>query len=232
MTESREAERILNDRRRLLAHLVQAQEAERRRIAWDLHEGAIREMASLAKRREELLDDLPDHLAGQFAEIGDLANQAVERLRALASRLRPPGIERESLAEALTEYFTEEAQHAGLKFTVEDQMESAPSPETFITVFRICQEALSNVVKHAHAGKVDIRLSTRAEGVLTQVIDDGIGTRVPEDLHPGPEHFGVVEMRERAETVGGWWMMSPSPERGTQIEFWIPNLKQRAIKLT
>ena len=232
MTESREAERILNDRRRLLAHLVQAQEAERRRIAWELQEESLHELAAIAARRTQLTAELPEQYAAPLTELGEYANEIIERLRLLAVRLRPPGIERESLADALTEYFAEQATNSGLKFTVDDRLQSEPSQETFITIFRICQEALSNVIKHARAGKVEITLSSRADGVLTQVTDDGIGTRVPEDLHPGPEHFGVVEMRERAETVGGWWMMSPAPERGTQIEFWIPNLKQKPIKLS
>jgi PAS domain S-box-containing protein len=232
MTEPREAERILNDRRRLLAHLVQAQEAERRRIAWDLHEDSIQELSAIAERRRELAKQLPEPQAAQLFELGDQVNDVIERLRALVIRLRPPGIERQSLAESLTEYFGEHAARLGLKFTVDDQMQAEPSPETAITVFRICQEALSNVAKHARAGKVEITLSSRADGVLTQVIDDGIGARVPEDLHPGPDHFGVVEMRERAETVGGWWMITPGPERGTQIEFWIPNLKLKPVKLS
>jgi PAS domain S-box-containing protein len=231
MTEPREAERILNDRRRLLAHLVQAQEAERRRIAWDLHEGSIQELAAIAERRRELAGQLPEPQAAQLTALGDQVNEVIERLRALVIRLRPPGIERQSLAESLTEYFTEHAARLGLKFTVDDHLPDEPSPETAITIFRICQEALSNVVKHARAGKVEVTLSSRADGVLTQVVDDGIGARVPEDLHPGPERFGVVEMRERAETVGGWWMITPGPERGTQIEFWIPNLKLKPVKL-
>jgi PAS domain S-box-containing protein len=222
MTERREAERNLSDRRRLLAHLVRAQEAERRRIAWDVHDDSIQEMAAVGMRLQLLGEQVPEPHGRQLEELGDRVNDAIDRLRNLVTRLRPPGIDRQSLAAALNDYLVETGTDWGVKYTIENKLMSEPPPEAAITIFRICQEALTNVRKHAHATSVTIRLSPQGSGVLTQVIDDGIGIEELNALRPQPDHFGVIEMRERAETVGGWWTMARRAEGGTVVEFWIP----------
>jgi PAS domain S-box-containing protein len=226
LTERREAERDLSDRRRLLAHLVQAQEVERRRIAWDVHDDAIQEMAAIALRQQALAQQLPEPYAQRLLDLGEQVNGAIDRLRALVTRLRPPGIGHQLLAAALNEYLAETAAGWGLKYTVDIRLRDEPASETAITIFRIFQEALANVHKHAQAARVEIVLSDSGDGVLTRIADDGVGIRGLEDLRPGPEHFGVIEMRERAETVGGWWTMRRREERGTVVEFWIPSLTQ------
>jgi len=222
MTEQRAAERSLSDRRRLLAHLVRAQEAERRRIAWDVHDDSIQEMTAIAMRQQVLADQLPEPYAAQLLEIGERVNEAIGRLRTLVTRLRPPGIDRQTLAASLGDHLAEQAAGWGLKYQVRNRLEQEPPPEVAVTVFRICQEALANVHKHASATTVTVTLANRGNGVLTQIADDGVGITESDDLRPGPEHFGVIEMRERAETVGGWWTMSRSAEGGTVVEFWIP----------
>jgi len=223
MTEQREAERALADRRRLLAHLVRAQETERRRIAWDVHDDSIQEMTAIAMRQQVLAEQLPEPYAAQLLELGERVNEAIGRLRSLVTRLRPPGIDRQTLAAALGDHLAEQAGEWGLKYNVHNRLVEEPAAEVAITVFRICQEALANVHKHAHATTVTVILSNRGSGVLAQIADDGVGINEPDDLRPGPEHFGVIEMRERAETVGGWWTMSRRPEGGTVVEFWIPS---------
>jgi signal transduction histidine kinase len=222
MTERREAERNLSDRRRLLAHLVRAQEAERRRIAWDVHDDSIQEMAAVGMRLQLLAGQVAGPHGEQLEQLGDRVNDAIDRLRNLVTRLRPPGIDRQSLAAALTDYLADTATDWGVKFTIENKLVTEPPAEAAITIFRICQEALTNVRKHAHATSVTIRLSPQGSGVLAQVIDDGTGVEELEALRPGPDHFGVIEMRERAETMGGWWTMARRTEGGTIVEFWIP----------
>jgi PAS domain S-box-containing protein len=224
MTERRDAQRDLSDRRRLLAHLVQAQEVERRRIAWEVHDDAIQVMAAIALRQQALGQQLPEPYAQQLTDLGWQVDEAIDRLRALVTWLRPPGIDRQPLAAALGDYLAEHAVGWALKYRVDNRLAAEPFPETAVTVFRIAQEALANVHKHAGAENVEIVLSTRDGGVLTQIADDGVGISGPAALEPGPEHFGVIEMRERAETVGGWWTMRRRAERGTVVEFWIPSL--------
>src|SRR5262249_35754265 len=129
-----------------------------------------------------------------------------------------------TLSGALSDYLAEHAAEWGLEYAVDNRLKTEPPLETAVTVFRICQEALANVHKHARAGRVEITLNQRSGGVLTQVADDGVGVEESVVLRPDPDHFGVIEMRERAETVGGWWTVRRGPERGTVVEFWIPVL--------
>jgi PAS domain S-box-containing protein len=222
MTERRAAEANLTDRRRLLAHLVRAQEAERRRIAWDVHDDSIQAMAATALRQQLLAEQLPEPHATALNELTEQVNDTINRLRTLVTRLRPPGIDRQSLAAALRDYLAEAAADWGLEHTIEDRLDREPPAEAAVTIFRICQEALANVHKHARAANVTISLTESSSGVLTRVSDDGVGIDEPDDLRPGPDHFGVIEMRERAETVGGWWSMRRRNEGGTTVEFWIP----------
>ncbi len=221
MTERREAEQSLEERRRLLSHLIEVQEAERRRIAWEVHDGSIQPLSTLAQRQQELAEQLPEPQAAQLRDLSADIDAAIGELRALVTRLRPPGIDRPSIAAALEAYLAAYAREWGLSYSVESRLESEPPPEAAVTIFRICQEALTNVHKHAQATTVSVSLAHTGSGVLTRVTDDGLGISEPADLRPETHHVGVVEMRERAETAGGWWTMRRT-EPGTLVEFWIP----------
>jgi signal transduction histidine kinase len=110
----------------------------------------------------------------------------------------------------------------GLEPSLEHTLEKEPAPETAITIFRIVQEALLNVRKHARARTVRVSVTTENRGLLVRVADDGTGRpAVAPTLH---EHFGLMEMRERAETAGGWWTLRSEPGAGTTVEFWLPDL--------
>jgi len=230
MTERREAEQSLDERRRLLTHLIQSQESEWRRIAAELHASSIPDLDSVSRSQRELAEQLPEPHATQLRELVAHAEAATDQLRALGARLRPPGIDRSSLAAALEDYLAANAAEWGLSYTVNSRLESEPPPDATLTIFRICQEALTNVHKHARAKNVSVTLSHTGSGVLTRVSDDGVGIDGSADLRPGPDHYGVVEMRERAETVGGWWTMRPT-QPGTLVEFWVPALRRRVSKV-
>jgi len=230
MTEQREAEQSLEERRRLLTHLIQAQESEWRRIAAELHSGSIPELDTVSRDQRELAEQLPEPYAAQLRELVTRADAATDQLRALVTRLRPPGIERSSLVAAIDDYLAANAAEWGLDYSVESRLESEPPPDAAVTIFRICQEALTNVHKHARAKNVSVSLSHTGSGVLTRVSDDGVGISGPADLRPAQDHYGVVEMRERAETVGGWWTMRRT-DPGTLVEFWVPALRRRIGKV-
>jgi PAS domain S-box-containing protein len=223
MTERRNAERNLADRRRLLRHMVQAQEVERRRIAWDVHDDPLQAMIAVGMRQQLLAERLPEPHAAQLARLTDAVNGAVARLRGLVSRLRPPGIEQYGLVGALSDHLSETTGSWDLTYRFDHRLTAEPSPEAAVTLFRISQEALTNIHKHARAKTVTVTLTEADEGVLTRISDDGIGIREPGDLAGEPDHFGVIEMRERAETAGGWWTMRRTAPRGTVVEFWIPS---------
>jgi PAS domain S-box-containing protein len=223
MTERRDAEQNLNERRRLLSHMVQAQETERRRIAWDVHDDPLQAMVAVGMRQQLLAARLPEPHAAQLNRLTGAVNDAIARLRSLVSRLRPPGIEHDGLVGAVTDHLAETAGPWGLAYRFDHRLTAEPSPEAAVTIFRISQEALTNVHKHAHAKAVTVTLTESDRGLLTTIADDGVGIREPADLAPGPDHFGVIEMRERAETAGGWWTMHRADPHGTVVEFWIPS---------
>ncbi|MGW0809333.1 PAS domain-containing sensor histidine kinase [Nonomuraea sp. NPDC002799] len=215
LTERRSLSRALDERGQLLTHLVQAQERERRRIASDVHDDTIQSMISVGMRLRLLENDLPEEYAAAVRDLDAAVEEAVVRLRDLAFRLRPPA---GGLAEGLTAYL--EQTMDGLTWALEDRLDGEPPAETTITVFRVCQEALANVRKHARAGAVTVELAALDRGVHVRVRDDGIGLPIAGDGQAG--HFGLIEMRERAEAAGGWWSVRGAPGAGTTVEFWVP----------
>ncbi|MGK3201759.1 PAS domain-containing sensor histidine kinase [Amycolatopsis sp. MEPSY49] len=221
MTERRNAEQALRERRRLVGHLVDAQEVERRRIAWDVHDESIQSMVAVGMRLQLLASRLPEPHASAVTGLDESVQAAIGRLRGLVSRLRPPELDRHGLVEAVSGYVDDVADRWGLAHSVTDELTDEPSPEAAITVYRICQEALSNVHKHARATRVDLRLSTVDNGTLVRITDDGVGMAA-DDAAAG--HFGLVEMYERAEAAHGWLSVTSAPNRGTTVEFWLPML--------
>ncbi|ETK37046.1 PAS domain-containing sensor histidine kinase [Microbispora sp. ATCC PTA-5024] len=225
MTERRTVERALDERGRLVAHLVRAQELERRRIAWDVHDDTIQSMVAVGMRLQLLASRLPAEHAAPVTRLDEAVAAAIARLRDLTFRLRPPGIDQNGLVEGLTSYLDEIIPGTGLAYTLQHHLDREPPRETGITVFRICQEALANVQKHAQAQTVAVSLTSVDHGVLVRVSDDGIGIGEAADGVTRPGHFGLIEMRERAETAGGWWGVRRRPGGGTSVEFWLPALR-------
>ncbi|TMR93879.1 PAS domain-containing sensor histidine kinase [Nonomuraea basaltis] len=215
LTERRSLARALDERGTLLAHLIEAQERERRRIANDVHGDTIQSMVAVGMRLRLLESRLPEEHAAAVRGIDDAVNAAVARLRGLTFRLRPPG---DGLVESLVEYMEVAMAGTGVAYELAHDLDGEPPAEAAITVFRICQEALTNVAKHAGAASVTVSLASLDRGVHVRVRDDGVGLS-HQDEHG---HFGLVEMRERAETAGGWWDIRGPRGVGTTVEFWVP----------
>ncbi|MFF2521053.1 PAS domain-containing sensor histidine kinase [Streptomyces liangshanensis] len=221
MSERRAAQNALSERRRLFDHLVQAQETERRRIAWDVHDDSIQAMVAVGMRLQLLAERVPEPYAPELERLDLSVRGAIGRLRNLTFRLHPPGIDRSGLVEALSNHLTEVTRSWGMTPSFAHRLDREPGPETAVTIFRIVQEALLNVYKHAGARSVEVRVESSDGGIVTSVADDGNGEPLARDA--GREHFGIVEMRERAETAGGWWSIRSRPGTGTTVEFWVPN---------
>lgn len=220
LTERRRAEQALLEQRRLVSHLVEAQELERRRIAWDVHDDSIQSMVAVGMRLQLLADRLPEEHAAVVRRLDDTVRDAIGRLRGLVFRLRPPELDR-GLVEALDRYLADVTASWDVEYRLRHSLDREPPPTSAITIFRICQEALNNVRKHARATTVEISLSSLDRGTLVEVADDGVGIGTPSDPTPF-EHFGTIEMRERAETAGGWWSLTDRPGGGAVVRFWVP----------
>jgi PAS domain S-box-containing protein len=215
-------ERHLAERRAVLAHLVNAGEEERRRIASDIHDDSIQAITAAGMRLQILRRRITD--AEQLALLGELEQTiqlSIERLRHLLFELRPPALDRDGLSSALRLYLDQIRLQVPLRYHIDDRLVSQPLPETRLILYRIAQEALTNVRKHAQADSVRILLDRRPEGYLVRIADDGIGFSGNEAA-TGPGHIGLVAMRERAELAGGWLRIESRVGAGTTVEFQIP----------
>jgi PAS domain S-box-containing protein len=216
-----ELERHLAERRALLAHLVNAGEEERARIAMDIHDDSIQAITAAGMRLQILrrrLDD-PEQIE-LLDELEETIRLAISRLRHLLFELRPPVLDNEGLSAALGTYL-EEMDDPNTSYRLDDQLTVQPSPESRTILYRIVQEALTNVRKHAKAAQATVALREVENGFLARVSDDGVGF-VASDEEPVPGHLGLAAMRERAELAGGWLTIKAAPGAGTTLEVWIP----------
>jgi signal transduction histidine kinase len=141
-----------------------------------------------------------------------------DRMRSLVFDLRPPALDWAGVASALRLYLSETKERFELDYTLESLLEVEPDAEVRVIVYRIAQEAITNVRKHARAQLVEVTLASRDGGVLVRISDDGDGVGSP----PDTRSFGLASMRERAESAAGWWQMESQPGAGTTVEFWVP----------
>ncbi|MEA2493413.1 MAG: hypothetical protein QOJ29_1324, partial [Thermoleophilaceae bacterium] len=219
-----ELERELAERRALLAHLVTAGEEERARIAGDIHDDSIQAIAAAGMRLQILrrkLDD-PEQLR-LLGELQQTIGLSIDRLRHLLFELRPPVLDSEGLAAALEMYLQDAAAGSTTRYELNDRLRSQPSKQTRTILYRIVQEALVNVRKHAFATSVTVSLRERDSGYLVRIADDGVGFAV-DQTKPVSGHLGLASMRERALLADGWMQVMSAPQEGTTIEVWVPAL--------
>jgi PAS domain S-box-containing protein len=195
---------------------------ERQRLARELHDSvsqALYGIALGAKTARALLDKNPERVADPLEYVLSLAEAGLAEMRALIFELRPESLETEGLIAAL------EKQTAALKARHEIEVEATlcdepeASMEAKETVYRIAQEALHNIVKHARATNVEIKVECDSGWIALEVSDDGVGFDAQGDF---PGHLGLRSMRERALRLGGTLEVETAPGRGTQICARIP----------
>jgi PAS domain S-box-containing protein len=220
MTERHRAE---EDRRRLIAELVRVQEEERRRIATEIHDDPVQAMTAVEMRLESLRRRVEDGDQRRTLEqLTASVSTAIGRLRRLLVELRPPRLDREGLASALRALLDRLRSEGGVDAELEDRTLHETPGEARTVLYRIAQEALANVRKHAEARRVRIILADRDGGVLLRVRDDGRGFEPDRTAEDRPGHLGLVSMRERAELTGGKFRITSTPGAGTTVEAWVP----------
>ncbi|MBC7265267.1 MAG: sensor histidine kinase [Chloroflexi bacterium] len=209
--------------RQQLVQVTAAQEEERRRIARELHDGVGPTLASMNVRlrtARKLLQQDPELAAEEMEELAELAQTNIQDIRRLIYDLRPAALDELGLVPALREHLARCQQEHGLtiEFTADEGERLPAAVET--ALFRIAQEALANVVKHAQAHRVEVTL-VRDEGAVTlRVADDGLGF---DPLAPrAGTHLGLWSMRERVEQLGGRFEVESTAGRGTTVRVIIP----------
>ena len=215
-------QRAMEERQLLLGRLVRAQEEERQRIAADIHDDPVQSMTAVGYRLYALAKELGEDRAEAVAEIERDISHAVQRLRTLMFELRPPALDRQGLAAALELFLGEAWLPRRLERRVDNRIVHEPASETRAALYRICQEAITNVAKHAQASRVDVLLEEANGEIRVRVADDGRGFRPTPDELPEPGHLGLTAMRERAELLEGTLNVKSAPGEGTVVEVWVP----------
>ena len=195
---------------------------ERQRLARELHDSVAQILFSIrlsASTARALLERDPTRVGQRVDQILSLAEMGTAEMRALLFELRPESLAMEGLVAALTKQAAAlQARHG---ITVEATLCDEPDVplETKEALYRIAQEALHNTVKHARAGRVELRLACDGTGIRLEVRDDGVGFD-PSGSFPG--HLGQRSMRERAGRLGGTFDLDTAPGGGTAIHVTIP----------
>lgn len=214
---------IEKQRKQLVSRLVDAQEQERQRIAADVHDDAVQVMSAALMRLSLLARHIsdPDQVA-MAAKLQSTVSLSIERLRHLLFELSPPALERGGLMAALKTLLDEFKHDFGILTTLSGGLAADPDTATSLVIYRIIQEALTNVHKHAQASRVEVTLREADGGLLARVQDDGVGFDMAQPHPEGTKHIGLSSMRERAELAEGWWNVVSGGGTGTRVEFWIP----------
>ena len=208
--------------------LVDVQESERRQFSRELHDRVGQNLTALSIN----LDILKTQLAGNGGEAfrsrlddaAALLESTAGSIENVMSELRPPMLDDYGLLPALQWYASEFANRTGIQATVEGDDGIGRLPQASeIALFRIMQEALNNVAKHAHAKRVHIALERSGSRFTMSISDDGIGLETASSSvsrrRPG---LGMVTMRERTQSVGGEFEIGAAPVRGTRVNVRIP----------
>ncbi len=208
--------------RLLLRRLIHAEEEERRRIAGEIHDRMGRQLFELTYGIDRCRDTVGDDATAiALTRLGDAARACSTEIRALMNEVRPPVLDDFGFTEALREYVTSLADHGDLAVAldVDDTVRSA-RPDVNVTLFRILQEAVVNVRKHASAARLSIEFRRADPERLRLVVrDDGRGF---DPASPPRRHFGLLYMRERAEACGGALAIRSAPGAGTEIAVTVP----------
>lgn len=225
LRELAEQNRLLADEVRLGAAL-----AERASLARDLHDTVNQHLFVLtmrmaaARRQLERIGGESGTIAAELANLEELARQAHGQTRELILQLRPTTWSEQGLGVALREYAEDFACQSKLKIEINIDPSINARGRTGEILFRVAQESLHNIDKHARAHRVEIRLVSTEDGIMLSIKDDGVGFDPKATIRPTA--VGLVGMKERVVAVGGRLNIVSSPGRGTEIVATLPEITE------
>ena len=210
-----------NQLRGLSQQLVQIQETQYRYLAQELHDRIGQDMTAININLNIMRTLLPQTISkdviSRLADTEKMVKESVAHMRSIMAEFRPPMLDQYGLTAALKWYSEQYARRTNIRVKINDQyLEDTRLPTEFeIALFRIAQEALNNVAKHAKASQVDIELMESQGNILMTVTDNGVGFDIKEPSSPG--NWGVTNMQERARAINAEFLLRSVPEQGTQI---------------
>ncbi|MGC8780434.1 MAG: histidine kinase [Anaerolineae bacterium] len=206
--------------------LVEMQEAERRRVARELHDEVGQALTAVKINLQALEQQgAQPQLAGRLQDSIAVVERALQQVRNISLDLRPSLLDDLGLVPALRWYVDSQARRAGLaaRFTaMPADLRLAPHLETHC--FRVAQEAITNVIRHAHATQMDVSLDSTGHGVRLIVRDNGVGFNVAQALEQSMhgKSMGLSGLRERAALIGGRVDIFSKKGHGTEVRAWFP----------
>jgi PAS domain S-box-containing protein len=211
--------RLDAQRRALLARLVTAQEEERMRVARGIHDESMQQLGFAVMTLDALRRRLPAE-RDELDRVAGSVRAAIETLRTFLFELAPPLLEADGIAAAIDAAVEHAFTGTGIQRSFRATVDVEPPQECALIAYRIVQEALTNVRKHADATNVEVELDADRDGIRVRVEDNGKGFTVPAHAREG--HLGLAIMRERAELAGGWFRIGSAPDDGTSVQAWVP----------
>jgi two-component system, NarL family, sensor kinase len=213
---------------RFAERIVLLQETERRRLAGEIHDGISQRIVSLSFHLSAAADAVASDPAGaaeQISHAQELAAGALDETRHAIAGLRPPVLDDLGLAASLESL----ARSIPLPNVQVDTVTTSLPEHAETAVYRIAQEALQNVMKHASAAHVQLRLSVAAGAVLLEISDDGVGFDPATTAErAGPVGYGLPGMQQRAELLGGQLTADSTPGRGTMVRLRVPLIPENS----
>lgn len=212
-----------------LTAITGGQEAERARLARELHDGPVQDLIALGRAAEMaqrlLARDEIAEARSILADLGRAERGTLEELRRLIGALRPSYLEDLGFIPALEMLVRQADERTSAQVSLEGEgagRRHAAAVE--LAAYRIGQEALNNAVQHAEADNIMVRVRATSEGLVLSVIDDGVGFALPSrpDVLTQAGHFGLMGMRERATLLGGSFHIDTGPGEGTRVTVQLP----------
>jgi two-component system sensor histidine kinase ComP len=207
--------------------VLTGREQERKRLARELHDRPVQQLIAFRYQLGECVTQIDDlGLRRTLDELRDEVSGLTNELRRLCWELRPPLLDTFGLASAIRAYSEETGKRYGLKvqLVLDDDRQWQLQEEVAICLFRVYQEALSNVIKHANASQVVIQLYREGSRIMIEIKDDGAGFTVPDSIDQlaAQGQFGLLGIRERVEFLKGGVELTSQPNHGTILRIRLP----------
>jgi two-component system sensor histidine kinase UhpB len=211
--------------RRLSQRLMEVQEAERRRLAFELHDEIGQSLTALKLNLELAQASTSVPVATKLLDCIQLADRLLKQVRGLSLDLRPSLLDDLGLSAALRWYVMQQAERTGIVAHVTTEIGEGRLPAPIETAcFRLVQEAVTNVVRHARASRVFVDAHASGDRIEVSIEDDGAGFDVPaarQGIH-AERSLGLLSMQERVSLIGGELAIDSAPGRGTRIHVSCP----------
>jgi signal transduction histidine kinase len=206
----------------LSRQIIDIQERERESISREIHDNVGQLLSAIKMALSRTYKKIPDELStikDQLSELSDLVNKTIKEIRGLSHTLHPPLIEDLGIASALEELCQDFKSYSEINITWDiEQIQKPLQSITKITIYRLFQEGLNNILKHSRATKVYLTLTSSGSTINAVIEDNGVGFLVDDILSPlQAKSLGLISMRERVALIGGDLKIISSPGKGTKL---------------